>query len=189
MPLSKSARTAGPDTSITWHIWSWLETWLITKHFFKSPFQISNKHILKEDCLAWGAPPCQTGFLLHFNKEFFSYEAQKLSAYIPCYRNVTMETQGKLPHPPTAETPSLCAAKKQRELPADISLKSKHVVSSQSVCILSVFTDELTVWLNLLRSESTTHHWRNETAKVLRQSLAPRSIEYKLSLQFSCIIF
>lgn len=51
----------------------------------------------------------------------------------------------------TAEAPFLHAAKKQRKPAEGTSLKSKHIVSSYTRCI--ALSDEIPVWLNLLRSE------------------------------------
>lgn len=80
----------------SWHkknlIWnSTLETWLTTKHLKKSLFEISNKHVLKVDCLTQGALPCQAGFLPHFGKEVPSCEPLDLSVCIRSSRNVMME--------------------------------------------------------------------------------------------------
>lgn len=121
------------------------------KVFFKYPANTPGRR----DCVPWGGLPCQAGFLLHFD----SFPPMRHKICRPtflCFTNAMLErrwsskTASKISLQ-TAEAPFLHAAKKQRKPAEGTSLKSKHIVSSYTRCI--ALSDEIPVWLNLLRSE------------------------------------
>lgn len=133
----------------------------------------SNKHILKEGCLTLGSSFLSKWFSASLWQRVCLLWGRETVSLHPVFRKCYAGNEVELkttthtpPHPPPKllKLPSLCAAKTHRGLPEDISLKSKHILSSHGICILSVSSDELTVWLNLPQFECTTDNWGNKIA-------------------------
>lgn len=103
-----------------------------------------------------GRTPLSSWFSASFRQSFPPMRHKICLPTFLCFTNAMLErrwsskTASKISLQ-TAEAPFLHAAKKQRKPAEGTSLKSKHIVSSYTRCI--ALSDEIPVWLNLLRSE------------------------------------
>lgn len=122
----------------------------------KGVFQISSKHPWKEGLCPLGRTPLSSWFSASFRQSFPPMRHKICRPTFLCFTNAMLErrwsskTASKISLQ-TAEAPFLHAAKKQRKPAEGTSLKSKYIVSSYTRCI--ALSDEIPVWLNLLRSE------------------------------------